>query len=56
VLSIGARKNTVEEAKEMVAAFLTTPFSADDRHKRRLAMIWRYEHQGELPPTTASEG
>ena len=56
VLSIGARKNTVEEAKEMVATFLTTPFSAEPRHKRRLAMIWRYEHQGELPPTPASEG
>jgi len=48
--------NTVEEAKEMVEVFLTTHFSGDERHKRRLAMIWRYEHKGELPPTTASEG
>jgi ribose 5-phosphate isomerase B len=56
VLSIGARMNTQEEAEAMVEAFLTTPFSGDDRHARRLAMVERYEQHGELPPIPAVEG
>lgn len=56
VLAIGGRMNTVEEATEMVEAFLHTPFSGDERHKRRLGMIERYERTGELPRIPASEG
>ncbi len=56
VLSIGARMNSVEEAKAMVEAFLTTAFSGDERHARRLAMVERYELHGELPPVPAAEG
>lgn len=56
VLSIGARMNEVEEAKAMVETFLTTPFSGDQRHARRLAMVERYEQNGELPPIPAAEG
>jgi len=47
--------NTEDEARAMVAAFLTTPFSGDDRHARRLAMVQRYEETGELPPVPAVE-
>ena len=56
VLSIGARMNTIEEAKAMVETFLTTPFGGDQRHARRLAMVDRYEGRGELPPIPAAEG
>lgn len=56
VLSIGARMNEVEQAKAMVETFLTTPFSGDQRHARRLAMVERYEQDGELPPIPAAEG
>ena len=56
VLSIGARMNTPSEAKAMVEAFVTTEFSGDDRHARRLAMVERYEQHGELPPIPAAEG
>ena len=56
VLSIGARMNSVDEAKAMVEAFLTTTFSGDERHARRLAMVERYEQHGELPPVPAAEG
>lgn len=56
VISIGARMNTVDEAKDMVETFLTTRFSGDERHARRLAMVERYEHDGELPPIPGSEG
>ena len=55
VLSIGARMNTPNEAKAMVEAFLTTEFSGDQRHARRLAMVERYEQRGELPPIPAVE-
>ena len=56
VLSIGARMNTVDEAKAMVERFLTTTFSGDERHARRLAMVARYEEHGELPPVPAAGG
>jgi ribose 5-phosphate isomerase B len=50
VISIGGRMNTVEEAKEMVRTFLSTPFSGAPRHERRLAMVAQYEAEGALPP------
>ena len=49
VISIGARMNTVEQARTMVRTFLSTPFSDGDRHSRRLAMIAAYEADGTLP-------
>lgn len=56
VLSIGARMNTEDEAKAMVETFLTTEFSGDERHARRLAMVESYEQHGKLPPTSAAKG
>lgn len=49
VLSIGGRMNTVDEAKEMVRTFLGTPFSDEERHRRRIDMVSRYEADGVLP-------
>lgn len=37
VLSIGARFVSLEQAHEAVRIFLTTPFSEDERHARRIA-------------------
>ena len=56
VLSVGARMSTQDEAEAMVETFLTTKFSGDERHARRLAMVERYEQHGELPPVPAAEG
>jgi ribose 5-phosphate isomerase B len=56
VLSIGARMNTEDEAKAIVERFLSTKFSGDERHARRLAMVERYEQDRQLPPVPASEG
>jgi ribose 5-phosphate isomerase B len=50
VLSIGARMHTFDEVARFVATFLATPFSGDERHARRIAMVNRYEEAGALPP------
>lgn len=49
VVSVGARMHTLDEATRLVERFLTTPFSGDDRHARRIGMIGHYESTGELP-------
>jgi ribose 5-phosphate isomerase B len=49
VLSLGARMYGVEEAIGFAAIFLSTPFSGEPRHARRLAEIAGYEKTGELP-------
>ncbi|GAB3492652.1 ribose-5-phosphate isomerase [Nocardiopsis coralliicola] len=50
VAGIGARQHTLDEATRIAEAFLTTPYSDEDRHSRRIAMIGTYEETGELPP------
>src|SRR5919107_1500781 len=50
VVSIGGRMVSVEDAKAIVDPFLATPFSREERHRRRLEMVARYEATGDLPP------
>jgi len=50
VLSLGARMYEIDEALEFARIFITTPFSQEPRHARRLAMIADFEKSGELPP------
>lgn len=50
VISIGARMHSADEATRFVQIFLSTPYSDEDRHTRRLHMLARYEESGELPP------
>ena len=50
VVGVGARQHTLDEATAIVEAFLTTTFSAGDRHSRRIGQIAEYEKSGELPP------
>ncbi len=54
VLSIGGREHTLDEATAMAEAFLTTPFSGNERHARRIAQLAEYEHTRVLPPLPAS--
>jgi ribose 5-phosphate isomerase B len=43
VMGIGSRMHGIEEAVAIVTAFVTTPFSGDARHARRIAEITAYE-------------
>ena len=50
VLSLGARQVTLAEAARFVELFLTTAFTGEARHVRRLSMVTAYETDGTLPP------
>jgi ribose 5-phosphate isomerase B len=50
VVAIGARQHTLDEATTLVEAFLSTGFSGNDRHARRIAQVAGYEVDRELPP------
>lgn len=50
VLSIGARMHDEASAVSFVEAFLTTPFTGEERHSRRIHMLHEYESSGALPP------
>jgi ribose 5-phosphate isomerase B len=56
IVSIGARMTEPELATRIVDIFLSTHFSTDERHARRLGMVTRYEDDQELPPIPESEG
>ncbi|TDB76353.1 ribose-5-phosphate isomerase [Micromonospora sp. KC723] len=49
VVAVGARQHTLDEATALVEAFLTTAFSGNDRHARRIAQVAEYEHTRKLP-------
>lgn len=46
ILSLGADYIEPEMAKKMVDVFLETPFSEEERHKRRLEKIFLYKAKG----------
>jgi ribose 5-phosphate isomerase B len=50
VVSVGARMHDLETALALVDVFLTTDYSGEERHGRRIAMLTAYERTGALPP------
>ncbi|SEJ70410.1 ribose 5-phosphate isomerase B [Arthrobacter sp. yr096] len=48
VVAVGGRQHSVEEATELIEAFLQEPFSNDERHVRRIGKIAVYETTGEI--------
>jgi ribose 5-phosphate isomerase B len=49
VISVGGRMHSLEEMTHFVDVFIRTPFSGDERHVRRIAMMSAYESTGVLP-------
>lgn len=49
VLSLGARMLTSDQAQRFVEVFLTTAFSGESRHQRRIEMLHTYERTREVP-------
>ena len=54
VVSVGGRMHSLDDMTRFVEVFLTTPFSGDERHVRRLGQIADYERTRELPPLPES--
>ena len=50
VVAVGGRQHSLEEATELIEAFLAEPFSQDERHVRRIEQLSTYETGGGLPP------
>jgi ribose 5-phosphate isomerase B len=48
VVSIGGRLHLIEDCKAIIDAFITTPFSNDERHIRRINLISKYEETGNI--------
>jgi ribose 5-phosphate isomerase B len=53
IVAIGGRQHTLDEATALVEAFLTTPFSGNPRHARRVAQVADYEQSRRLPDLPA---
>ncbi|GAA2099471.1 ribose-5-phosphate isomerase [Microlunatus panaciterrae] len=49
VVAVGARMHTEAEALELVTLFLSTSFSGEERHARRIQMLGDYERTHEVP-------
>ena len=54
VVGIGARMHTIDQATRLVEVFLSTPFSQDPRHQRRIAEVAEYEETGAIPEVASS--
>ncbi|MDQ0094055.1 ribose-5-phosphate isomerase [Paeniglutamicibacter psychrophenolicus] len=48
VVAVGGRQHSLEEATEIIEAFLAEPFSNVERHIRRIGKIATYETTGEV--------
>jgi ribose 5-phosphate isomerase B len=46
VVALGGRQHSIEEATTLIEMFIGTPFSGDERHKRRIAKMAAYEESG----------
>lgn len=54
VISLGGRMHTLEEMTGFLDVFLSTSYSNEERHTRRIRMLLDYETTGGLPPLPRS--
>ncbi|MGI8888020.1 MAG: ribose-5-phosphate isomerase [Nocardioidaceae bacterium] len=55
VISVGSRMHSLEEATELVAAFLAADFTGEERHVRRIVMLADYEDSGLVPESSVAD-
>lgn len=48
VAAVGARQHDNEEVLELIKIFISSDFSNDERHVRRISKIAKYEQSGEV--------
>jgi ribose 5-phosphate isomerase B len=48
VMAIGARQHSFDEVVRFIDAFISTPFSGEERHARRIAQLAEYEATGSI--------
>lgn len=48
IVAVGARMHTADEAVAIVESFLTTPWSDQARHQRRIDLLLAYEETGQF--------
>lgn len=53
VVSLGARQYPLDDAVRFAEIFLSTEFTYEPRHERRIGMLSDYEASGVLPPLPA---
>ena len=54
MVSVGGRMHSLDEMTRFVEVFLSTPFSGDERHVRRIRQVSTYDESKELPPLPES--
>jgi ribose 5-phosphate isomerase B len=54
VVSVGGRLHSLEDMTRFVEVFLTTAFTGEERHVRRIGQLASYEVTRELPPLPES--
>jgi ribose 5-phosphate isomerase B len=50
VISVGGRMHALEDMTRFIDVFLSTAFTGEERHSRRIGMLASYEKTGNLPP------
>jgi ribose 5-phosphate isomerase B len=48
VVAVGARQHSQQEVLRLIETFIAEPFSADERHSRRIGKIATFEQTGEV--------
>ena len=55
VVAVGARMHGVDEATRFVEVFVSTDFTGEERHVRRISMLTDYEDTGVLPEAPVAD-
>ena len=48
VVAVGGRQHSPDEALEIIKVFLSTPWSGEERHARRIGQLGEYEQTGKI--------